>query len=74
MGKTDQADLRARIDALEAHIAHQDLAFEELNAVVTKQWGKISDLVRQLEWLQSKLQEKGDVRDQVAGDLPPPHY
>ena len=74
VGKTDQTELRARIDALEAHITHQDLAFEELSEVVTKQWDKISDLARKLEWFQSKLQEKEDVRDRVADDAPPPHY
>ena len=74
VGKTDQSDLRARIDALEARIAHQDLAFEELSAIVTKQWGEIFELARKLEWFQSKLQEKEDVRDEVADDAPPPHY
>ncbi len=69
----DLADLKARLEALEAHVAHQDRTIEELNETVTAQWKDIDALKRQLNRLDDQLHE-------VEAGLPappnqkPPHY
>jgi SlyX protein len=66
-------DLKTRIEALEAAVAHQDRTIDELSAVITEQWKVIEGLKRQLSRLEGQL-------DEVAAGLPappiqkPPHY
>jgi SlyX protein len=66
-------DLKARVEALEAAVAHQDKTIGELNAVITDQWKLIERLKRQLSRLEGQL-------DEVAAGMPappiqkPPHY
>jgi SlyX protein len=67
------ADLRMRLETLEAHVAHQDRTIEELNETITAQWKDIDALRRQLARLDDELRE-------VEAGLPappnqkPPHY
>ncbi len=69
----DLTDLKARLETLEAHVAHQDRTIEELNETVTVQWKDIDALKRQLNRLDDQLRE-------VEAGLPappnqkPPHY
>jgi SlyX protein len=69
----DIATLIARIDALEARVAHQDRTIEDLNETITAQWKEIEGLTRQIVRLGDQLQE---VRDRAPDGLepPPPHY
>jgi len=66
------ADHSARLDALEAHFAHQDRLIAELNDVITSQWRKIAALERHLARLRDELQNADDPRD--GPEPPPPHY
>ncbi|HEY6833207.1 MAG TPA: SlyX family protein [Pseudolabrys sp.] len=65
--------LIARIDALEARVAHQDRTIEDLNETITAQWKEIEGLTRQIVRLGDQLQE---VRDRAPDgpEPPPPHY
>ena len=65
--------LIARIDALEARVAHQDRTIEDLNETITSQWKEIDNLTRQIVRLGDQLQE---VRDRAPDgpEPPPPHY
>lgn len=73
--KTDPTDSLARLDALEAHVAHQDHVIDELNDVVLKQWREIEALKQQLERLKDRVQAAEDTRGEGgAPDAPPPHY
>jgi SlyX protein len=69
----DIATLIARIDALEARVAHQDRAIEDLNETITAQWKEIDSLTRRVVRLGDQLQE---VRDRAPDgpEPPPPHY
>lgn len=64
--------LSARLDALEAHCAHQDKLIAELNEVITDQWRKIDALERHVSRLRDEFQTIGDTRD--GPEPPPPHY
>ena len=66
------ADASARLDALEAHFAHQDRLIAELNEVITSQWRKIDLLERQVARLRQEFQNIGTQRD--GAEPPPPHY
>jgi SlyX protein len=70
---TDLATLIARIDALEARVAHQDRTIEDLNETITRQWKEIDSLTRQVVRLGDQLQE---VRERAPDgpEPPPPHY
>jgi SlyX protein len=67
------AELRSRLEALEAYTAHQDRTVEELNETITAQWKEIDALKRQIGRLDDQLRE-------VEAGLPaapiqkPPHY
>jgi SlyX protein len=70
---TEIETLTERIDALEAHIAHQDRTIEELNSALTGQWKQIEDLAYRVGRLTDELREF----ESSAGDgpePPPPHY
>ena len=67
------AELRARLDAFETQLAHQDRTIEDLNETITAQWKEIDGLKRQIARLEDQLQD-------VEAGLPaapiqkPPHY
>lgn len=64
-----------RITELEAKVAHQDLAIEELSDVVTRQWQAIDKLERQLRRLNDQIVELEDTAKSSTGkEAPPPHY
>ncbi|MGB0631758.1 MAG: SlyX family protein [Alphaproteobacteria bacterium] len=68
-------DTNARLDALEAHIAHQDQVIEELSEVAAKQWSEIAALKERLEQLRNKFREMEAGMDGDPGEeSPPPHY
>jgi SlyX protein len=69
----DIATLIARIDALEARVAHQDRAIEDLNETITAKWKEIDSLTRQVVRLGDQLQEVRD-RAPEGPEPPPPHY
>ena len=69
----DIATLVARIDALEARVAHQDHTIEELNEAITGHWGRIEGLKRQIERVGDQLQEVSG-RIPEGPEPPPPHY
>lgn len=64
-----------RIDALEEHIAHQQMTIDELQDVSQAQWSEIENLKRQLGKLTRSLEAmvEGD-DDAPPVDTPPPHY
>jgi SlyX protein len=69
---SDPAALRARIEALETQIAHQDRAIEDLNAVVTAQWQEIDRLSRQVAALADHVRQTAATAP--PGNERPPHY
>jgi SlyX protein len=61
----------ARLEALEAHCAHQDRMLNELSDAVAEQWRRIDVLTREV----LRLREEARGLNQNAGpDKPPPHY
>ncbi len=72
---TEYYSLAARIDGLEVRIAHQDRTIEELNAVITAQWGRIDDLSSRVAALAEHLREvEANGAAPAAPEPPPPHY
>ncbi|MBT6093356.1 MAG: SlyX family protein [Rhodospirillaceae bacterium] len=74
----DAADDNSRLDDLEAHIAHQDGAIQDLSDMVLKQWDAINALRTDVKGLEDQLHA---LEDEVAtgpgaapGEEPPPHY
>ena len=61
----------ARIDALEAHCAHQDRALAELSDAVAAQWTRIDALTREVLRLRDELRGMSQIN---APEKPPPHY
>jgi SlyX protein len=68
----DHPDHSARLDALEAHVAHQERTIVELNEVITLQWRRIDALERRVAQLREEFQNIAPPRD--APEPPPPHY
>lgn len=66
------ADLPARIESLEAHVAHQERVIADLNEVVTEQWRRIDRLERMAKHLRETLEALPQQRD--GPEPPPPHY
>ena len=65
----------SRIDALEARIAHQDQAIEDLNETITMQWKDIDRLKREVERLSDRVASAEQAIGPEAGDeQPPPHW
>ena len=64
-----------RIDALEEHIAHQQMVIDDLQDVSQAQWAEIERLKRELGKLTRSLEAmvEGD-EDAPPVDTPPPHY
>lgn len=62
----------ARIEALEAACAHQDLMLSELSATVAEQWKRIDGLTREVLRLRDDVQNLAPQR--TAPEPPPPHY
>jgi SlyX protein len=62
----------ARIEALEAACAHQDLMLGELSATVADQWKRIDSLTREVLRLRDEMQNLGPQRN--TPEPPPPHY
>ena len=64
----------SRIDALEARIAHQDQAIEDLNETITMQWKDIDRLKREVERLSDRVANAEQAIGPDAGDEPPPPH
>ncbi len=67
------SDFATRLDALETHIAHQDLTLEELNATITAQWRQIDLLTRKLDTMEQQVRSGVHIAD-PSTEPPPPHY
>lgn len=75
----------AKLAELEIILTHQDKQIQELNEVVTRQWGEIDALKKYMQLTKSKIQElehnlgelsQGEgksVTDEAAANKPP-HY
>ena len=66
-------DLAGRLEALEAHIAHQDAAIEDLNAMILTQWRTIDALARELGAFGDRLRDLSH-REVGQPEPLPPHY
>lgn len=74
-GETDKIEaLVARTDRLEATIAYQAEAIEDLNRTITEQWKVIDGLKRSLNILSDRVQEAESRSGLSAPEAPPPHY
>jgi len=69
-----EAELNARIEALEVRITYQDRIIEDLNVSVTEQWRKIDDLTKQIARATDRLREIEQNAPSGEPDPPPPHY
>lgn len=67
-----ETDFNARIEALEAHVAHQERILTDLNEVVTTQYRKIDRLERLVERLRESILSMAPPRE--GPEPPPPHY
>lgn len=63
----------ARLDEIEAHIAHQDRTIEELNEVILAQRDEIERLGRRIDKLMTRIAELED-QAPLPDNAPPPHY
>jgi len=71
----DASDGTARLDELEAHIAHQDGEIRDLSEMVLKQWAAIEALTAQLKRHEQRMEELADdVATGPVDEPPPPHY
>ena len=61
----------ARIEALEAHCAHQDRALNELSDAVAAQWTRIDALTREVLRLREEIR---GLSQTASPEKPPPHY
>ncbi len=71
----DASDETARLDAMEAHVAHQDGEIRDLSDMVLKQWTTIEALSAKVKRLEQQIEDLAD--DVGAGPIdepPPPHY
>ncbi|MDB5640695.1 MAG: SlyX family protein [Hyphomicrobiales bacterium] len=66
--------LTARADTLEATMAYQAEAIEDLNRTITAQWKIIDGLKRGLDVLSDRVQEAESRSGLAAPEPPPPHY
>jgi SlyX protein len=64
-------DPDSRVQALEAHCAHQDRVLAELSDAVAEQWTRIDALTREVLRLREELHA---LSPNVAPEKPPPHY
>ena len=64
----------SRLDALEARIAHQDQAIEDLNETITAQWKDIDRLKREVERLGDRVSSAEQSIGTDQGDEPPPPH
>ena len=67
------AEMSARIDALETRLTYQDEIIETLNATITAQWKQIDALTRQVLTFGERLQEAENNAGMPSNE-PPPHY
>ncbi|MGJ8529094.1 SlyX family protein [Maritalea sp.] len=70
---TDTKSLTSRLEALEAHIAHQDQTIEDLNKAITEQWTQFEKLQREISKLHAEL-EQVEAGGAGEADERPPHY
>lgn len=64
-----------RLDKLEATIAYQDQAIEDLNKTITAQWAEIAALKRTIGNMGERIREIADNPALAeAPEPPPPHY
>lgn len=68
--------MEQRLETLEIKLAHLELAFDELNAVVYKQAKQLESACRLIENLQGRMKEMQQGSDQPysADNEQPPHY
>jgi SlyX protein len=72
---TREPEFQERLDALESHIAHQDVTIQELSDVALKQWRTIEQLTTRIERLEGQLRAVEAAIDRPPGaEPPPPHY
>ena len=68
-------DQTAKLDDLEAHVAHQDGTVQDLSDVVFRQWDTIKSLGEKLERIETRLR---DLENEISAGSPeeelPPHY
>jgi SlyX protein len=70
-----EAEMSARIDALEVRIAYQDRTIEDLNGVVTAQWKQLDDLTKQVARMADRLRNvEENAPSSGEPEPPPPHY
>ena len=69
-----EAELSARIEALEVRITYQDRIIEDLNASVTAQWREIDNLTKQMARIADQVREIEQNAPPGEADPPPPHY
>ena len=72
---TAPKDPATRVDELEAHVAHQDDAIQDLSDMVLKQWDVIKSLSEKVEGLEAQQQAlENEISAGPRDEPPPPHY
>ncbi len=68
-------DQTAKLDDLEAHVAHQDGTVQDLSDVVLRQWDTIKSLGEKLERIETRLRDlENEISAGPPEEEPPPHY
>lgn len=67
---TEIFQLQQRINELESHVAHLELAQQEMSDQMTAQWGQIDRLTRTLEMMHRKMSSLEPAHEVTK----PPHY
>jgi SlyX protein len=71
----NEAEINARLEALEVRIAYQDRTIEELNTAVTAQWRQIEALTKRVERMADRLRSvEENVPPSGEPEPLPPHY
>ncbi len=72
---TAASDLEQRLGDLESHLAHQDVALQDLSDVAARQGATIDELKRAIDRLKERLLiAETEVQSVLPKDPPPPHY
>ena len=68
-------DIERRLTDIELLLSHQEQTMRDLSDMVARQWKILDNLLRKLNSLEEKLDERNDSSEtENTVEPPPPHY